>query len=162
MCEIRNIKSEIMFPVIEEIMNKGVRVRITVTGMSMYPFLRENKDSVELSEIDFARIRIGDILLIQMESGQYILHRVIRKKRRSFYLNGDAQKTIEGPLKPEQIIAKAEAVWRENRYIACSDIRWRILSFLWRMLFPVRYLIIQIYWKISRSFIGNYIRRIIS
>lgn len=162
MCEVKCIKSELMFPVIEEIMDIGIRVRITVTGMSMYPFLRENKDSVELSRIDFAKIKLGDILLVQIEEGRYILHRVFRKNKNCFYLNGDAQKTTEGPLLPEQILAKVTAVWRDNKYIACSEKSWRILSYLWRKLFPIRYLIIKIYGRLRKSFLMPYVRRTLS
>ena len=45
MGEIRQITVNKMIPVIEELLEEGMRIRITVTGSSMYPFLRDKKDS---------------------------------------------------------------------------------------------------------------------
>ena len=94
MCEIKFVKSVDMFPVVKEILNKSISVSITVTGMSMYPFLRENIDSVELSDASFMSICRGDIVLILRKNGDYVLHRVLRKEKNNFYIIGDAQQWI--------------------------------------------------------------------
>lgn len=160
MYEVRCVKSKFMFPVIEEILDTRKRVRITVTGMSMYPFLRSNKDSVELERTNVSQIRLGDILLVLMEDGQYILHRVIRKKKNAFYLNGDAQKTLEGPVLAHQVIAKVVAVRRNEKNISCSSPIWKILSCLWIIAFPIRLLIIKSYSLVRRFLKQPLFRRI--
>ena len=71
--------------------------------MSMYPFLREDKDKVELAMTSFSCIKKGDVVLIKRESGEYVLHRVLKKSMDHFYIVGDAQQWIEGPLLPEQL-----------------------------------------------------------
>lgn len=148
MCEVRKVKSEAIFSVIKELLDQGRSARIIVTGTSMYPFLRENMDSVELSPARFDSLHKGSIVLIRRKNGEYVLHRVLRKKKECFFMAGDAQQWIEGPIYPEQLIAVATVVWRGERKIDCTDIRWRLLSCLWMRLLPVRRLMIHGYWRI--------------
>ena len=65
MHKVETIKSSKLFPVIQDLLAEGMSTRITVAGMSMYPFLREFTDSVELSTTNFEQIRYGDIVLIE-------------------------------------------------------------------------------------------------
>ncbi len=150
MPEVRRIKSEELFPVINEIMDRGRSVRITVTGTSMYPFLRDNKDGVELSKVEFDEIKSGDIVLVVREGGQYILHRVKRKKKDCFYIIGDAQQRTEGPLRPSHLVAVVTAVWRSDKQILCSSLGWRALSFFWLWVRPFRKLLFKTYGALRR------------
>lgn len=150
MREVKLINVDSMLPTILEIMGEGRRVRITVTGMSMYPFLRGNIDSVELSSINFAELLRGDIVLIKRDNGAYILHRVVHKGKERFFLAGDAQQWIEGPLRPDQLVAKVVTVWRKDSSIPCTAIVWIFLSKLWCWLLPFRYSIIKTYNIIHR------------
>lgn len=145
MHQIKRVKSEEIFPIIKEILEKNGTACITVTGMSMYPFLRENIDSVEISHAGLKNICHGDIVLIQREDGQYILHRVIWKNTNAFYIVGDAQQWIEGPLLPDRLIGVVTAVWRRDRRIQCKNIGWLALSWIWILLLPFRGLIRKAY-----------------
>lgn len=143
MHKIVSIKSKDLFPLVNEIIYNNTSARLTVTGMSMYPFLRENIDSVELSSTSFESVRRGDILLIRRLTGEYVLHRLLFKNTDCFYLAGDAQYCSEGPLFPEQLIAVASVVWRGKRRIDCrTNLIWRICSSLWLYIFPYRRLVI--------------------
>lgn len=86
-----------------------------VTGMSMYPFLRENIDSVELSKANISNIRRGDIVMILRDSNVYVMHRVIKVEESCFYMVGDAQEDIEGPLRYDQVFVKVTSVWRKDK-----------------------------------------------
>jgi signal peptidase I len=145
MHKIRHIQSNKLFPVIQDLLKSGMGTKITVTGMSMYPFLRENIDSVELSASSFDSIHYGDIVLILRQSGEYVLHRVVRKKENLFYMIGDAQQWTEGPLHPKQLIAVVTSVWRKDKRIECSNFWWRTLSLVWLKLIPFRYFLIRAY-----------------
>lgn len=151
MNEVKLIKFDLLFPIINEILSSGKHARITVTGMSMYPFLRENIDSVELTAVDFSNIHSNDIVLILRDSNQYVMHRVIKKEKACFYIVGDAQRWIEGPIRSDQLIAKITTVWRRNKKISCSNLWWRLLSSLWMLLLPFRSLIIKTYSKLRQS-----------
>jgi hypothetical protein len=146
MCEVKFVKSKVMFPIVKELLDNNMRVRITVTGMSMYPFLRGNKDCVELSKRVYSEINRGDIVLVSLDGeDQYILHRILHKRSNYFYMGGDAQKVLEGPLRPEQIVAFVAGIWRNERFISCNNLGWRILSDLWMIFYPFRYQIIRSY-----------------
>jgi len=138
MCQVRKVKSSELFPVIKEILSEGRTAWITVTGNSMYPFLREDIDSVKLSAASLETIKKGDIVLIRRLTGEYILHRVIRKEDDCFYMVGDAQRWIEGPLNPDQLIAVVTEIKRENRQFTCSNLLWRFLVGIWIKILPFR------------------------
>ena len=71
-------------------LEKGGRSSLLVTGISMYPILRHRRDTVELVKPE--RLRRGDLVLYQRDSGQYILHRIItRPKDGAFICSGDNQ-----------------------------------------------------------------------
>jgi hypothetical protein len=143
MCEVRKIKSAEMFPVIKEILEGGGRAWITVTGMSMYPFLREDEDCVELSPTSIDTIEKGDIVLIQRVTGEYILHRVLRKEKDSVYIIGDAQQWVEGPVKREQLIAVVTEVKRNNISFTCQNGLWKILVRVWINMIPLRHIFLK-------------------
>lgn len=157
--KLRRVKSENMFPVIKELLELDKSTRITVTGMSMYPFLRENIDTVELSKANISDIHRGDIIMILRDSDEYVMHRVIKTEKDCFYIIGDAQQEIEGPLRYDQIFAKVTSVWRKDKKIDVSNRWWKFFSNLWMILFPFRYRIIQSYRIIrgkERSLVEKY------
>jgi Predicted transcriptional regulator len=138
MCNVKCLKSADMFPVIGELLDGGQNVRIVVTGTSMYPFLRENIDHVELQKADCNNIRRGDIVLYIRRSGEYILHRVLKKDNGQFNMIGDNQQWIEGPIYPDQVVASVASVFRNGKKIECGGIGWKILSLMWLNIIPVR------------------------
>lgn len=138
------VKSKNLFPLINEIINHEGKAKITVTGMSMYPFLRENIDSVELEQASFSNIKTGDIVLILRNNGQYIMHRIVKKESSCFYIVGDAQQSVEGPLDTNQLVAIIVAVWRRDKRIECTNFWWRLLSKCWIILVPFRHIILRI------------------
>lgn len=145
MQKLKRVKSENIFPVIKEMLDEGKSIRITVTGMSMYPFLRENIDSVELSKANISNICRGDIVMILTHSNVYVMHRVIKVEESCFYMVGDAQEEIEGPLRYDQIFAKVTSIWRKDKKIDVSNVWWKFFSGLWMLLLPFRTGIITSY-----------------
>lgn len=145
MHKVKSIKSAELFPAISELLQNNRKVRLAVTGDSMMPFLRENTDSVELSAADFTVLHFGQIILIRRENGQYILHRLVRKKKDCFYIAGDAQLWTEGPLFPEQLVAVVTNVWRGDKSVPPKSILWKTLSLIWWLRLPARYILSKPY-----------------
>lgn len=145
MSEIKEIKTDTMMPVINKLLKDGKGVRIKVTGSSMYPFLRDKKDSVVLYKTSLDRVKAGDIILVQRKEGAYVLHRVLLKLRNSVYILGDAQRRLEGPIYEGQILAKVETIWRGNRPIAGDSLIIRSLALLWTFAIPFRRIIMKSY-----------------
>lgn len=152
MREIREVKvnAATLIPLISELIEHGQNSRIAVSGNSMYPFLRHEIDSVELTKKSFEQLDVGDIVLIQRTDGRYILHRTYRKNKDCFFMVGDAQQWIEGPLFPEQLVGVVTAIWRKDKRILCSAKWWKFLSRLWLYLRPFRNFILKVFLKIRR------------
>lgn len=141
-------KSAEIFPVVQEILqNENSRVSVIVTGNSMYPFLREGIDSVELMKPDFDRLKKLDIVLIKRKNGVYVLHRVCRKEADHFFMVGDNQVYIEGPLYPEQLIAVVSSVNKKSRSIPSRSYRLLILAGIWLFILPARKFVLRAYSK---------------
>lgn len=147
--QVIKVKSKEIFPVIAELLNTGQTVHITVTGNSMIPFLKADRDSVELSKTSFSEVRRGDIVLVQRRNGIYVLHRVCKKKKDVFYMVGDAQQWIEGPLYPDQLITRVISVRRKDRQILCTNPIWVMLSLVWLRLKVIRYGIFKFHRMVS-------------
>ena len=145
MCNVKRVKSAEIFPIVSEILTQGGHAWIVVTGVSMYPFLREDKDSVKLTATSFKEIKRGDIVLIKRETGEYVLHRVLRKAENSFYMIGDAQQWIEGPLMPKQLIAVVTAIKKgQSEAINCNNFVWKLLSGMWLNMIPLRHVVFKL------------------
>jgi signal peptidase I len=127
-------KASELIPFIQEYLLNNTSVRMAVTGSSMYPFLREHKDSVELSNAKFSDIKRDHIVLARRKTGEYVMHRVWRKEKGAFFIVGDAQTWIDGPYSADQLICAVKAVWRDNTRIDCNVLWWRFLCTLWMML----------------------------
>jgi len=148
--QVKKVKADGLFPVVLDLLSQGQDVRLPVSGSSMVPFLRDAIDSVEFSQGSFDQIKRGDIVLIRRMNSYYVMHRVLKKKKDHFFMVGDAQQWIEGPLYPEQIIAVVPAIWRKDKRIPCSDLRLKTLVHIWLILRPCRYFIMKVYRKIRK------------
>lgn len=138
---------------IRQILARGDSCRLRVTGTSMVPFLRSEKDAVILKPFD-GRVRRGDLLFYSRPNGQYILHRIHKIcPDGGFLLCGDNQTVLER-VQREQIIAAVAAVERRDRQFAQSHFLWRALSGIWMGLFFLRPVLLKLMhglWKILKG-----------
>ena len=132
------VPAEKLFPLIEELLIGGQDVVINARGNSMYPLIRDVKDSVKLTAATYGAIKKGDVTLIQRDDGVYVIHRVCKKTPVSFYMVGDRQRGIEGPLRPDQLIALVDEVRRGGRTIRRGSLLWSLYAHIWLILRPVR------------------------
>ncbi len=129
-----------VFPVAEQIMQKGCGIRFTVTGSSMWPLIRHNQDSVLLKALS-RPARLGDIVLARLEGDKtkYILHRVVRIHGKNMLETaGDNCTITDGIIDRKQIVGRVEIIYRGPIVIDCNHAVWRILFTLWRHCFPFR------------------------
>ncbi len=149
--KIELAKMSKILPIIEFLFEQKSDVKLTVTGNSMYPFLKHTRDSVLLSDAKSLHISKGDVVLFKRDTGQCILHRVCRyKDEDNIYFVGDAQTGIEGPIAKSQLIALVTSVYRDGKEISCRSFWWRTLSFLWLLILPIRPFFIALYTKSMR------------
>lgn len=147
-------------PLMIACLDEGKEIQFTVTGNSMCPFLRHQRDQVVLMKpADPTMLQVGDVPLYRRENGQLVLHRIVERddgqKRRlygekepfpsmhsssplSYTMLGDAQTVREPNIRPEQIIAVATAFIRKGERWDCHGTAYRRRALRWHKLLPVR------------------------
>ena len=133
--------------VILESLKNGGKVKLTVTGNSMYPLFRHGVDNIILKKA--AGIKKYDILLYKRNNGEYVLHRVVKVKDDSLHMAGDYETDIEYLIYKEQVMAVVEGFYRNNRYVSCDNPVYRLYSFIWVGIIPVRHKVIAVLKKIQ-------------
>ena len=123
-------------PLICHSLDEGKEVKLTVTGMSMYPLLRDRRDNVIIKKTDsFCKY---DVVLYRRANGQYVLHRIVGVRGGSFVLAGDNELIREYPVERAACIAKMKAFERSGKTYDVSLLWYRLYSWLWVCFFPLR------------------------
>lgn len=123
---------------IEALLEQGEVIQIHPQGYSMYPLFRSGKDEAVIGKADTDRLRRGDVVLYRRENSILVLHRIWAKRRSGFYMIGDNQMEVEGPLKPEQIKGILLAFIRNGRKISTNNPCYIMISRLWMAAKPLR------------------------
>ena len=127
--EKKTVDPDKFIPILKETVKNGGNVRLRVTGGSMRPFLNSEGDCVILARAD--NLNRGDIVFFVRENGQCVLHRIIKIKGESVFLTGDAQTYKEGPIKKENILAKAVGAVRRGKNIGEKSAVWLFFKHIW-------------------------------
>lgn len=128
-----------IYPIMAETIQNGGEVYLTVRGNSMSPFLQDGRDQAVFVSPDKMTIKRGDIVFYQRDGGQYVMHRVYKVEKDGLMtMLGDAQWTLEGGIRPDQLRAFVPRVVRKGREISCTGGVWHFLMkmYLWRIRFP--------------------------
>ncbi len=133
------LPARVLMPLVRAALERGQRVRMTVNGSSMMPFLRDS-DTVELEPAQ--RLRLGDIVLVQ-DGGRYVLHRIVRMDGAAFFIRGDAQPWSEGPFAPEAVLGRVAAVWSKGGIRKIESGLWRLAGLLWLRTNPLGYFLLK-------------------
>ncbi|MHC1729322.1 MAG: S24/S26 family peptidase [Syntrophobacteraceae bacterium] len=142
-----------LMPLVLAALESDQHVRMTVTGSSMYPFIRGG-EVVELEPVHTLPAA-GDIVLAKRssmpESTRYVLHRIVRAEGGLFFLRGDSQKDCEGPFTRGDILGKATLVFRKGRAHRLDYGIWRRAGFAWNRCAPLNLWLFQL----TRQFQGK-------
>lgn len=123
---------------IERLLAQGQQVQIRPQGYSMYPMFVPGRDEAILQKADPATLKRGDVVLYRRENGILVLHRICKKKKNAFYMVGDNQREIEGPLKAEQMKGLLIGFIRNGKHRSVKNPVYLLASGLWLCLRPVR------------------------
>lgn len=141
----------------EQVLNeKGVLIYTNV-GDSMLPFIRQNRDLLIIKKHQ-GRLQKYDVPLYKRDSGQYVLHRVLKVRQNDYVLCGDNRCNKEYGIYDRHIIGVLTAVKRNGRTINVTNRRYRIYVHLWCDFFPIRAAIIKLRTltkKIKKRFRGK-------
>lgn len=123
--------------VLKEMVEQGMEVSMTIFGTSMEPFLIDKRDTIYFRKTEDP-IKKGDMVFYQRKTGEYVMHRVLKVRKQQYYLAGDHQTFLEGPIEAQQIFAKVISVERAGVWLTEKDRLWKFYAGWWRRLFWVR------------------------
>lgn len=125
-----------------ELLAQGHRdVTVPVKGSSMVPFLH-NGDVVYLN-LPEGPAKRGDILLYLRPDSRYILHRVVRRRKRGLLMTGDAQQELE-LIDEAQVRATVTSARHLGRLLTPKSLRWLVYRHVWLWLRPIRHRLMKL------------------
>ncbi len=130
------------------LLDEGVYVS-TTSGVSMYPMLRDRRDTVVISRLS-ERAEKYDVLLYR-RSGSYVLHRVIKVLPDSYVIRGDNCVIREYGIKDADILGKLTKFYRGNEEMDMNGFRYKLYSRLIVFFHPLVSLKLRVKAKIQRS-----------
>ncbi len=123
---------------------EDIHLPVIISGNSMSPFLKHNRDKVFLSRITSPPKR-GDILLYRRAPNEYVLHRVYKIKNGIMTMVGDGQNSLEPGIPIECAVAIVTFAVRNGKKLSSSSPCWFFYEKIWLALFPIRPLITKIH-----------------
>jgi len=102
----------------EDLLNGGSRLRVRVTGRSMWPLVRDG-DVVTIEKALPSSLRVGDLVFFVNAEGSPVLHRLIRKRcaadgRMVFQTKGDALLSKDAPVPENRVLGKVCRIEQKN------------------------------------------------
>ena len=103
----------------EDIINEQGQLVYTNVGDSMYPLIKP-RDLLVIKKVT-APLKKNDIPLYKRDSGQYVLHRIVKIKNGEYYICGDNRAFIERGITDRHIIGVLTDIVREGRTIPVNS-----------------------------------------
>lgn len=150
MSSIKTVEAEEWASRLPELLEQAEAVPLVISGNSMSPFLVHGRDTVYLSKIT-QPLKKGDMIFYRRDSGQYILHRVIRAEGDRYDLVGDAQQLIERGVRRDQVIAIVTAVRRKGCLLRPGSFWWDFFEKVWLNMVPQRARLVAGYTRLRRK-----------
>lgn len=121
----------------EEQIEKYGKLIYTNVGDSMLPLIRQQKDLLIIEKPE-KRLKKYDVPLYRRDSGQYVLHRILKVREKDYVICGDHRYRREYGITDRHIIGVLTGIVRDGKEISVEDRRYRIYVHLWCDLFYVR------------------------
>ena len=133
-----NISTQQIFEEVSKIVAKGGMVTLTAVGYSMNPGIVHMRDQVTLGPWTDSDIRPGTVALVRDIRGNVVLHRIIKRKDNLILLEGDGNIGQKEKATLDGIAGIMHSITRKNRIITSKNLLWRIYSWTWVALRPLR------------------------
>ena len=103
----------------------------------MLPLIRQGRDLLVIERAQ-GRLKKYDVPLYRRDSGQYVLHRVLKVRKQDYVICGDNRWSKEYGITDRHILGVLTAVLRDGKELSVKDWRYRIYVHFWCDLFPIR------------------------
>ena len=122
----------------EDILNRGLSLRLRATGRSMAPFLRGG-EIVTIKKVPCASLRIGDLIFYKGWDTPPLLHRIVKKQRTEnglvFQTKGDAVSGADEPVSEHDILGKVCIIEKNffgmgTKHVHMGSRFWKTINYL--------------------------------
>lgn len=131
-------------PSVIEYIEQGHTAIISLKGNSMLPFLVDGRDKALLGKA--INIKVGDAVLAEIMPSKFVLHRIVKIEGEDVTLLGDGNLASEH-CRVKDIKASVIGFYRKGHTTidSVNGRKWRLYSFFWTRLYPIRRYILAIY-----------------
>lgn len=142
------LPNALFIPEIKRAIDEGHTTTFRVRGYSMRLFLEDRRDKVVLAPCK--EVKVGDVVLAEIQKDKYVLHRVIQKEGEYLTLMGDGNVYGTETCNTSNVIGIAIGFLRKGRDVmdTTDGKKWKIYSFFWLRLKPIRRYILAFYRRI--------------
>ena len=127
-----------MMEEIRTLISEGKSVTLTVKGNSMNPFIVHMRDRMTLGPWKDEDIRKGTVALVKDIRGNYLIHRIIKRDELTVTLLGYGNVGFTETATTDNIIGIMHSIERKNRTWTSESMIWRVYSWVWMALTPLR------------------------
>ena len=142
------LPNALFIPEIKRAIAEGHTTTFRDRGYSMRWFLEDRRDKVVLAPCK--EVKVGDVVLAEIQKDKYVLHRVIQKEGEHLTLMGDGNVYGTETSNTSNVIGIAIGFLRKGRDVmdTTDGKKWIIYSFFWLRLKPIRRYILAFYRRI--------------
>lgn len=141
----------LMMEEIRKLISEGKTVSLTVKGNSMNPFLVHLRDQMTLGPWKDMDIKKGTVALVKDIRGNYLIHRIIRRDEKTVTLLGDGNIAMTETATFDNIIGIMYSITRKGKVWTSDSVVWKVYSYLWMVLIPLRRWPLGLWRKINRD-----------
>ena len=124
---------------IEQVLETEGEIITSISGISMYPMLREKHDVVVVEKLS-RELKKYDVPLYRMPSGKLILHRILKVEEDRYIIRGDNTYFLEY-IPKEYVIGVLKAFSHNGKTCDCATSKgYRVYIFFNMISYPLRYL----------------------
>lgn len=128
----------------EEVLKSNGVLSFTPGGNSMWPFIR-NKAATVIVERPKGRLAKYDVAFYRRESGQPVLHRVMRVNADGYDMCGDSQIYIEKNVPENAVFGVVSGFYKGEKYVDCKKSKsYAFAVRLWSVSITLRHVFLKL------------------
>ena len=135
----------------EEQLATAGKLIYTNRGDSMMPLIKQDRDLVIIEPVH-GRLKKYDVPLYKRDSGQYVLHRIMKVRENDYVMCGDNRWEKEYGITDRHIIGVLTGVVHNGKTIPVTDKKYKLYVHFWCDFYLIRAIILRVRSKLRRTF----------
>lgn len=123
----------------EDILSRGETLYYTNVGDSMMPLIKEGRDVLIIEPKPAGRLKRDDVPLYKRDSGQYVLHRIVKVRDEDYLIRGDNRYNTEKGIQDRHIIGLLTGIIRDGKVLSVTDAEYLLYVKALHKAYPLNY-----------------------